>query len=226
MAPPEGNPKTGGLSVRIVSAVVLAPVVLATVYVGSPVFEILIAAAALIMAFEWNRMCGVRHGWRVVGVFYIGLPCWALLSLRADPVAGRDTVFWLLAVVWAADIGAYAFGRLIGGPKLAPVISPNKTWAGFIGAVGMSAIVGVGAALLLDQTAVLTLAGLSALVGAASQVGDLVESWFKRHFGVKDTGSIIPGHGGLLDRVDGLLAAAVGVAILVAVGKGGILTWT
>jgi phosphatidate cytidylyltransferase len=226
MASPEDNQKTSGLSVRIVSAAVLAPVVLGTVYAGSYFFVILVAAAGLIMAYEWNRLCDGLIGWRLVGALYIGIPCWALLSLRADPVAGRDTLFWLLAVVWAADTGAYTFGRLIGGPKLAPVISPNKTWAGLAGGIGMAAIVGVGAALLLDQAAVLTLAGLSALIGAVSQGGDLVESWVKRHFGVKDTGSIIPGHGGLLDRVDGLLTAAVGVAILSAVGKGSILTWT
>jgi phosphatidate cytidylyltransferase len=226
MASPEDNQKTSGLSVRIVSAAVLAPVVLGAVYAGSFFFVILVAAAGLIMAYEWNRLCDGLLGWRLVGALYIGIPCWALLSLRADPVAGRDTLFWLLAVVWAADTGAYTFGRLIGGPKLAPVISPNKTWAGLAGGIGMAAIVGVGAALLLDQAAVLTLAGLSALIGAVSQGGDLVESWVKRHFGVKDTGSIIPGHGGLLDRVDGLLTAAVGVAILSAVGKGSILTWT
>ncbi|MBL4691316.1 MAG: phosphatidate cytidylyltransferase [Rhodospirillales bacterium] len=226
MASPEDNQKTSGLSVRIVSAAVLAPVVLGTVYAGSYFFVILVAAAGLVMAYEWNRLCDGLLGWRLVGALYIGLPCWALLSLRADPVAGRDTLFWLLAVVWAADTGAYTFGRLIGGPKLAPVISPNKTWAGLAGGISMAAIVGVGAALLLDQTAVLTLAGLSALIGAVSQGGDLIESWVKRHFGVKDTGSIIPGHGGLLDRVDGLLTAAVGVAILSAVGKGSILTWT
>ena len=126
----------------------------------------------------------------------------------------------------AADTGAYAFGRLIGGPKLAPFISPNKTWAGLAGGIGMAAIIGVGSALLLNHKAILMLAGLSALLGAVSQAGDLVESWVKRHFGVKDTGNIIPGHGGLLDRVDGLLVAALGVAIIGVTGLGGILIWT
>ncbi|NQV84376.1 MAG: phosphatidate cytidylyltransferase [Rhodospirillales bacterium] len=225
MAPPEDNPKPGGLNARVISAAILAPVVLAIVYGGTPFFEILVTAAALIMAYEWNRLCGGRPGWLLVGALYIGLPCWALLSLRADSVAGRETLFWLLAVVWSADTGAYAFGRLIGGPKLAPFISPNKTWAGFVGSIGSAAIVGVATALALDLTAVLTLAGWSALIGAVSQGGDLVESWVKRHFSVKDTGSIIPGHGGLLDRVDGLLTAAVGVAIFSIVGEGSILTW-
>ncbi|MBT3306044.1 MAG: phosphatidate cytidylyltransferase [Alphaproteobacteria bacterium] len=225
MAPPEGNPNPGGFNIRVVSAAILAPVVLAVVYGGTPFFEVLIAAAALIMAFEWNRMCDGRPGWLVVGAFYIGIPCWALLSLRADPVAGRETLFWLLAIVWSADTGAYAFGRLIGGPKLAPFISPNKTWAGFAGGVGSAAIVGIATALAMELTAILPLAGWSALIGAVSQGGDLVESWVKRHFSVKDTGTIIPGHGGLLDRVDGLLIAAIGVFLISLVGEGSILTW-
>jgi len=226
MAPPEAETKSSGLIVRVISAAVLAPVVLGAVYAGSPYFEILVAVAALIMAYEWNRLCSGRMGWMVVGVFYIGLPCLAMLSLRADPAHGRETLFWLLAVVWAADTGAYAFGRLIGGPKLAPFISPNKTWAGLAGGIGMAAIIGVGSALLLNHKAILMLAGLSALIGAVSQAGDLIESWVKRHFGVKDTGNIIPGHGGLLDRVDGLLVAALGVAIIGVTGLGGILIWT
>lgn len=226
MAPPEANTKSSGLIVRVISAAVMAPMVLGTVYVGSPFFETLVVAAALIMAYEWNRLCVGRMGWLIAGAFYIGLPCWALLSLRADPSHGRETLFWLLAVVWATDTGAYAFGRLIGGPKLAPIISPNKTWAGLAGGIGMAAIIGVVSALVADHQAVLMLAGWSALTGAVSQSGDLVESWVKRHFGVKDTGTIIPGHGGLLDRVDGLLVAALFVAIIDAMGMGGILTWT
>ena len=225
MAPPEAKTNSGGLIVRIMSAAVLAPLVLIIVYAGSPFFEIFVGLAALIMAYEWRRLCGNRIGWQIFGGLYIGLPCLALLSLRADPVHGRETLFWLLAVVWVADTGAYAFGRLIGGPKLAPVVSPNKTWAGLAGGICMAAIIGVASALILDHEAVLTLAGWSALIGAVSQAGDLVESWVKRHFEVKDTGSIIPGHGGLLDRVDGLLVAALGVAIIGALGQGGILKW-
>ena len=234
MAPPEGNPKSSGLSVRVVSAAVLAPVVLWVVHAGTPFFEILVIAAAAIMAYEWNRLCsgltggrsGGRAVWLASGVVYIGLPCLALLFLRATPEFGRETLFWLLAIVWAADTGAYAFGRLIGGPKLAPVISPNKTWAGLTGGIGLAALAGVGAALFLEKPDVLVLAGWSALIGAVSQGGDLVESWVKRHFKVKDTGSIIPGHGGMLDRVDGLLAAALAVAIINAAGQGSLLTWT
>ena len=226
MAPPEGDLKTGNMTARIVSAMVAAPVALAAVYFGSPFFEILIAFAALILAFEWSRLCKGRVVWLVTGLIYIVVPCWALLDLRADPAHGRDTLLWLFAVVWAADTGAYAFGRLIGGARLAPVISPNKTWAGLIGGIGMAGAAGGMTSLILDTTGLFSLTGWSAALGAVSQGGDLAESWVKRHFGVKDTGAILPGHGGLFDRVDGLLAAAVAVALIEASAKGSILTWT
>ena len=226
MAPPEGDSKTGDMTARIVSAVVVAPVALAAVYFGSPFFEILVAFAALILAFEWNRLCKGRVAWLVAGLIYIAVPCWALLDLRADPAHGQETLLWLFAVVWAADTGAYAFGRLIGGARLAPVISPNKTWSGLIGGIGMAGAAGGVTALFLGTAGLFTLAGWSAAIGAVSQAGDLAESWVKRHFGVKDTGAILPGHGGLFDRVDGLLAAAVAVALIKASTKSSILTWT
>ena len=114
-------------------------------------------------------------------------------------------VFWLLAVVWATDIGAYFAGRGIGGPKLAPSISPNKTWAGLIGGALSAGLVGTLAAGLTDSDATLLVVG-GMILAVVAQGGDLLESWCKRHFGVKDSSHIIPGHGGILDRVDGLLA--------------------
>lgn len=225
MAPPEGDSAAGGLAARVVSAAVLVPIVLSAVYLGRPAFDGLIAIGALVLAWEWNRLCGGRPGWLAAGFVAIALPSVSLLYLRGDPAAGTETVFWLLAVVWAADSGAYAFGRLVGGPRLAPVVSPNKTWAGLVGGIASAGAAGAAAALVLGLDGVLALAGWSAAVGAVSQGGDLTESWVKRHFGVKDSGTIVPGHGGLLDRVDGLLAAAVAVAAVTA-GKGSILTWT
>jgi phosphatidate cytidylyltransferase len=199
-------------------------VVLGIVYFGSTFFDILIAMMALILAFEWNRLCAGRPLWLALGGIYIAVPCWALLYLRADGPAGAIILFWLLAVVWSADTGAYAFGRLIGGARLAPVISPNKTWAGLCGGIGTAGLIGAIAGLILEIDNILVLAGWSALFGAISQVGDLGESWVKRHFGVKDMGAILPGHGGLFDRIDGLLAAAVAVAVFGTVGKGNFLT--
>ena len=214
-----------GLAPRIASAIILAPLALVAVYFGTPFFEILIGTGALVLAWEWNRLCAGRFFWRSWGFIYIAGPCWSLIYLRSDPAFGIETLFWLFTVVWAADTGAYACGRLIGGPKLAPVISPNKTWAGLLGGLGAAGIVGVVTAMILEKESGMALAGWSAAVGAVSHAGDLGESWLKRHFGVKDMGNILPGHGGLFDRVDGLLAAAVAVAVISVLGESGILIW-
>ena len=148
----------------------------------------------------------------------------ALAWLRADEMVGRAIVLWLLAVVWAGDVGAYAFGRWIGGLRLVPAISPHKTWAGLLGGIACAGAVGAVAALLSQQPIAPMVVG-SAVVGLVAQLGDLVESWVKRRFKVKDSSNLIPGHGGLLDRVDGLLVAATTVALFGLVHKDGILKW-
>jgi len=168
---------------------------------------------------------GAARAWLSAGTLYVGLPCVAFLWLRADPDSGLATVLWLLGLVWASDIGGYAFGRMIGGPRLAPVLSPNKTWAGFCGAVLSAGLVGFAAAGPLAVDSPLWIAVASAALGAAAQMGDLAESWVKRHFGVKDAGALIPGHGGLLDRVDALLVVVAVTALIGVVGGGSILTW-
>jgi len=160
-----------------------------------------------------------------LGALYIGLPVMALIWLRDVGEMGMETTFWLLALVWAADSGAYATGRIIGGPKLAPAISPNKTWAGLAGCVLSAAIVGAVTANILGFASMANLTLASAVIGAVSQGGDLVESWIKRRQKVKDTGALIPGHGGLLDRVDALMAAAVAAALIGSTGQGSILLW-
>ena len=225
-----GDEKTAGdvLIRRILSAAVLSPVVLAAVYYGFPYFDLLAAAAAMTMLMEWKRL--VRPGGGaillIIGVLYIILPMAGLVWLRADAEWGRATMFWLFALVWSADTGAYAFGRIIGGPKLAPGISPNKTWAGMAGAVLCAAAAGAVAAYIIQAgTDIFLLALFSAFLGAVDQAGDLLESAFKRHFGVKDTGRLIPGHGGLLDRADGLLAVVGVTALISLAGKGNILSW-
>ncbi|MBB3065880.1 phosphatidate cytidylyltransferase [Limibacillus halophilus] len=158
----------------------------------------------------------------ILGTLYIGVACLAFLLIRGHTPDGRFLALWLVAIVWAADSGAYLFGRVIGGPKLAPKISPKKTWAGFTGAMIMAALVSwifvqvVGA--WSSMALVLAAAGLAAI----EQVGDLLISMLKRYFGVKDTGALIPGHGGLLDRTDGLLLASVAAAAYITlVGTGG-----
>jgi phosphatidate cytidylyltransferase len=154
-------------------------------------------------------------GHAVMGVLYVGLPCLAALWLRAQSDYGLANILWLYAVVWAGDTGAYGFGRWLGGPRLAPVISPNKTWAGAIGGAAASVAAGVAAAALLGGFHGLWLVLLMSLViGIVGQIGDLIESVFKRSMNVKDSGSLLPGHGGLLDRLDAFLAA-VAVTFLI-----------
>lgn len=150
------------------------------------------------------------------GVAYIGIPLVALLWLRGGrSLSGREDVLVLVLLVWASDIGAYLVGRLVRGPKLAPALSPGKTWSGATG--GLAAVAGLG--WIVSDTVAGCLVAL--LLGVVCQAGDLLESGIKRHFGVKDSGRLIPGHGGLLDRLDGLLAAAPVAALVVLGGRGG-----
>lgn len=149
-----------------------------------------------------------------LGVLYVGLPAVALVWLRSDGPIGLMAVLFVFASVWATDTFAYIFGRLIGGPKLGPRISPNKTWSGLIGGTLASALVGAGFATLIERGVPLHLAGLGLLLGLVSQMGDLSESALKRQYGVKDASHLIPGHGGFMDRVDGMIFAALAAGIL------------
>jgi len=175
----------------------------------------LLAAGVLALLFAVLLAAALRKNmlWAVSGAAYVGLPCLCLVWLRSDLEQGRLIVFWLLAVVWATDTGAYAFGRVIGGPKLIPAISPNKTWAGLLGGMCCAAAVGYGVTMLEPGLPGARLALFAATVAVVSQAGDFFESGVKRHFGRKDSGSLIPGHGGVLDRLDGVLFAAPFVAI-------------
>jgi phosphatidate cytidylyltransferase len=158
-------------------------------------------------------------------VIFVGLSFVSLFLMRADPQLGRNFIFWLFAVVWSSDTGAYIFGRAIGGPKLAPNISPKKTWAGFYGGLLSSALAGACCAVIFEGSSIIGLAILSAVIGFTAQIGDLLESWFKRRFSVKDSGNIIPGHGGLFDRVDGLMAATLMCAAVWGLEKDWIARW-
>lgn len=176
---------------------------------------LVLGAAAGVAAASWG---GERLlAWIAVGPIYIGLPCLALLWLRGHPQAGFPGIAWLLVLVWVIDSAAYAAGRSIGGPRLIPSVSPNKTWAGLAGGVVAGAIVGLAFAIVETGGLVPLLGAVGAVLALIEQAGDLLESAIKRRFQVKDSGSLIPGHGGLLDRVDGLMLVAVAVAMLVAV---------
>jgi len=173
--------------------------------------QVIAACWAISLVAEMFRTkSGSRWAW--LGIPYIALPGLALILIRQSPEYGLFAVLWLFAVVWSADTLAYVFGRLIGGPKLAPTISPNKTWAGLIGAVtgGIIASAVIGWYAELPTVWPLLVAG--GILAVLEQLGDLFESAVKRRFGVKDSGRIIPGHGGVLDRVDGLIFASVAAA--------------
>ncbi len=149
-----------------------------------------------------------------LGVLYCGLPVYALLLIRHEPDGIRNAL-WALSLVWATDIGAYFAGRSIGGPKLAPTISPNKTWAGLIGGLIVATIVALALQAFYQLPPRFVIA--TPLLAILAQAGDLYESWLKRRAGVKDSGSVIPGHGGVLDRLDGLVPVLPVAALLVVV---------
>ena len=262
------------LRLRIVSGVVLAAVALGATWLGGTAFNLLAAAIALLIFYEWSTITGhsprerfTMFGWAAMilivgqflyygpkagtmpslallvgftlvciviaavrgksqwlagGVFYAGLSGISLAALRE--FGGIATIVFLFAIVWATDILAYFVGRAIGGPKLAPKISPGKTWSGAIGGTLSGVIAGCIVVGLMGESLSVWHLLITAVLSIGSQVGDLFESYIKRRFGVKDSSHLIPGHGGVMDRVDGLvfacfLAFLVGLAVAAASGQ-------
>lgn len=245
------------LKLRIISAVILAVLVLAITWIGGQTFTLLWAIVAFMILKEFNRMCSKsislasnvvsfitlflivaswligdrqiaiimfcigfvvlafwqmfvsRSIWSALGLAYAALPFFAMSDLRSDNHNGLIVILLLYFCVWGADVFAYFAGRAIGGPKLAPSISPNKTWAGFIGSLIGALLLSYLVNLAAGFDAILVFFVIMLLAAVVSQLGDLMESSIKRKFDVKDSGTIIPGHGGVLDRVDGLVVAAV-----------------
>lgn len=218
------------MRLRLLSALVLAPLALACLWIGGLAWAGLVLLAGGGVAYEWHGLARGRRLALAGGVVYFGPALLALLWLRADPLAGRGNVLFVMLVVWASDIGAYLAGRALGGPKLAPRISPGKTRSGALGGLVGAALVGLAAAMLgpgasRGWAAAGHAVAAALALGVASQIGDLLESGLKRHFGVKDSGRLIPGHGGLLDRLDGLLLAAPLAAVLALALGGGVGLW-
>ncbi len=215
------------LSKRVLSAIVLAPLGVASVWVGGTAFTMVVIAAMLGLAVEWVILCR-RPGTLMLcpaGFLYVALAGVALLWLRTDPAAGRADVMFLLVVVWTGDIGAYLVGRWIGGPRLAPRISPGKTWSGALGGLTAAIAAGLLVAGFLSHAAVWRSALIAAVLGIVAQAGDLLESYVKRRLEVKDSGHLIPGHGGLFDRLDSVLAAAPVAALLALTLGRGVVLW-
>ena len=221
--------KLCGGSTREVPGALVAPSVLAAgaaSALGRPALGMLILAAGMAATWLAARKARARASWLAFGVLYIGLAGIALVLLRNDSAVGRDNVIFLILVVWASDIAAYVAGRSLGGAKLAPAISPNKTWSGAIGGLLGASAVGLCAALVLGpEGSPLWMIAISAVLSVATQSGDMLESWIKRRFGVKDSSGLIPGHGGLLDRLDGVLVAAPLAALIALAAGPGVHLW-
>jgi len=230
------------LALRVMSSAVLAPLTILVAWLGGVAFVAFWTVAASIVLWEWSglvkgaspnapRGLGWFAGWMIAGLVYAGALLLAPIALRGDPALGFVAILFLFAIVWATDIAAYFAGRAVGGAKLWPAVSPNKTWSGAVG----GALGGVAAGLLVATTAGLVVAPMLVLMSfglsVVSQAGDLLESAIKRHFGAKDASQLIPGHGGLMDRLDGFLTAAAAAVMVGLLREGlewparGLLIW-
>jgi phosphatidate cytidylyltransferase len=208
-------------SIALFAAAPLA--VLLTAWAG-PIPALLLISAAVAVAIA--AIGGISPAKPLAfGLPYLSLPAVALVWLR-QPAGGAANVIVLLLIVWSSDIGAYMAGRAIGGPRLAPAISPGKTWSGAIGGLFAAAATGLAASAIMGSGPLSWRpVGFAVLIGVISQIGDLFESQLKRHFGVKDSGTMIPGHGGLLDRLDAVLTAAPAAALLALIVGRGVILW-
>jgi phosphatidate cytidylyltransferase len=207
------------LALRIVSAAVLAPVAVGAAYFGGWPFAVFWAAAAIAVVWEWTRMVAGPI-WIAPGTIYAAAMFAAPVILRSDPAFGLLAIVLLFAIVWSTDIFGYFAGRAIGGPKLMPAVSPKKTWSGAVAGTLGAMIVAVLVAKLFGSFSTVAIAAVALLLSVCAQAGDLFESWIKRKFGVKDSSQLIPGHGGVMDRLDGFWAAAV-VGCIIGLLRGG-----
>ena len=195
------------LLIRSLAGALLILVAIWAAYRGGYLFAGLVASAAVILFYEWRRLvAGWGIGWQVAGFLYALVPALALLWIRDRAPQGLELLLWVFIVTWSTDIGAFFAGRAIGGPRLSPSISPNKTIAGLVGGMLSAALAGYAWAELTSLSAALFV--LAPVFAVAAQAGDLFESGLKRRAGVKDSGSWLPGHGGALDRLDGLVVVA------------------
>jgi phosphatidate cytidylyltransferase len=198
------------LLVRIISGVIMIGVALAAAFEGRDFYALFVAALATVMFWEWRQLTrewGLR--WAIGGFAYAAIPAIALVWIRLVEPADQfpNLLLWVFIVTWATDIGAYFVGRAFGRTKLAPSISPNKTIAGLYGGVAAATLLGGAWVLYRDLGHALIV--LAPVFAATAQGGDLFESWLKRQAGVKDSSHWLPGHGGVLDRLDGLVPVAV-----------------
>lgn len=205
-----------GANVDATMAAHVAAVVAAVVLVAMGQTGLALIALAIGLILVGLLAMGHHAVLSAVGVLFAGLPAIALIWLRNDGALGFTAVLFVMLAVIATDTAAYFSGRLIGGPKIWPRVSPNKTWAGLIGAVIGAALVGIVISQFVPGARPGRLAVIGALLAVVAQMGDFAESALKRHFGAKDASALIPGHGGLMDRVDGLVTAAIAAGLIAA----------
>jgi phosphatidate cytidylyltransferase len=196
------------LAIRSLTGAIMIVAALTAAYVGGTLFAVAVAAVATLMFYEWTRITtGWGAAWYMGGFVYALLPALGLLWIRERDEHGLYLLIWVFIVTWSTDIGAYFAGRTFGKRKLAPTISPNKTVEGLFG--GIAAATVLGGAWVLATGLGIALLALAPVLAVAAQAGDLFESGMKRRAGVKDSGTWLPGHGGALDRLDGLVPVAV-----------------
>ncbi|MCX7337796.1 MAG: CDP-archaeol synthase [Alphaproteobacteria bacterium] len=215
--------KGNELRLRVISALVAIPAVIFVTYQGPPLFDVMVLMALFGLFKEWSQIPPLysttplyRFLLSTGGYIYLSLSIFIMLILAKRGIEGRLLILWLFCLVWATDIGAYFTGRFLKGPKLAPKISPNKTWSGFVGGILGATIVTVilepyfKISPLFPTSPMLT----AFILSVSAHMGDLLESYIKRRAGIKDSGNLIPGHGGLLDRLDSLLLVSLITGLL------------
>jgi phosphatidate cytidylyltransferase len=210
------------LGLRVASSLVLAALALFATYVGGWFFAALWLVAALAIFIEWIAITSYEPGWMALGFAYAAVVAIVPPLVRADPSLGIAAILWMFAVVWFTDIAGYFAGRALGGPKLWPAVSPKKTWSGFLGGLAAAILAGAALAAIASRfgwTPPVSAVGvilMSAVASVLSQLGDLGESALKRRFGAKDSSRLIPGHGGVMDRLDGFWAVAALMGLVLA----------
>jgi len=196
------------LGQRIFSSVILLLVAIYAIYFSKSLFFLLIIALTILISFEWLEVVKTatnQKKWRLIGFVYILIPIYSALEIRnIDP----NILLWMFFIIWSTDIGAYFVGKNLGGPKLAPNISPNKTWSGLLAGVLISLVIGFLSSFMFTKGNIIFFTITSGIISIIEQISDLIESKIKRIFNIKDSGNIIPGHGGLLDRMDGITLVA------------------
>ena len=206
--------------------IIVAAVVPVLAQSGAGGIAIVLVGAVGIAVFVIAILRGASHPLLLsLGLPYIALTMISAAWMRADPETGLMTVAWIIGVVIATDVGAFFTGRALGGPKLLPQVSPNKTWSGLVGGMACAGIAGLLVGYAHSGVFSPALGALSFGLAAVAQAGDLIESGLKRHFNVKDASQLIPGHGGFLDRLDGYLTVMPVTALMALASGGSPILW-